>query len=108
MVSRQAPGWRKAFEDKKRFGMSVTTGSQIADVGAFFTVWAAQTVTSLPQTGWVVLYRLALGFRSHPEQLTLAIRNGEVAPMSERRGGLAVHDHLEIGRKLHREIAGAP
>src|SRR5215471_15325461 len=24
---------------------------------------------------------------------------------TERRGGLAVHDHLELGRKLHREIA---
>src|SRR5262249_27455323 len=24
---------------------------------------------------------------------------------TERRGGLAVHDHLEPGRKLHREIA---
>ena len=23
----------------------------------------------------------------------------------ERRGGLAVHGHLELGRKLHREIA---
>ena len=23
----------------------------------------------------------------------------------ERRGGLAVHDHLKLGRKLHREIA---
>src|SRR6516164_10039372 len=25
---------------------------------------------------------------------------------AERRGGLAVYDHLELGRKLHREIAG--
>jgi hypothetical protein len=24
---------------------------------------------------------------------------------AERRGGLAVHDHLELGRQLHREIA---
>src|SRR5215471_1503492 len=24
---------------------------------------------------------------------------------TERRSGLAVHDHLELGRKLHREIA---
>ena len=24
---------------------------------------------------------------------------------AERRGGLAVHDHLELGRELHREIA---
>ena len=24
---------------------------------------------------------------------------------TERRGGLAVHDHLEFGRQLHREIA---
>src|SRR5262249_3907704 len=24
---------------------------------------------------------------------------------AKRRGGLAVHDHLEFGRKLHREIA---
>ena len=24
---------------------------------------------------------------------------------AERRGGLEVHDHLELGRKLHREIA---
>src|SRR6516162_7036477 len=24
---------------------------------------------------------------------------------AQRRGGLAVHDHLELGRKLHREIA---
>src|SRR6516164_10574238 len=24
---------------------------------------------------------------------------------AKRRGGLAVHDHLELGRKLHREIA---
>src|SRR6516225_9763552 len=24
---------------------------------------------------------------------------------AERRGGLAVHDHLELGRELHREVA---
>ena len=24
---------------------------------------------------------------------------------TERRGGLAVHDHLELGRELHRKIA---
>jgi hypothetical protein len=73
-----APGWRKAFEDPKRFGMSRENAGHLATIGAFFTGSESDQVTKNLPTGYKTLHLLALGFRSHPEQLTLAVRNGEV------------------------------
>jgi hypothetical protein len=39
------------------------------------------------------------------DQLVGAQQNRWGHDKAERRGGLAVHEHLELGRELHREIA---
>src|SRR5215470_13888685 len=43
--------------------------------------------------------------RSLFDHLVRAQQNRWGYGKAERRGGLTVHDHLELGRKLHREIA---
>ncbi len=77
---KSAPGWVSAFADG-RFAMVSGTGSKLALIGEIFGEMFSDSENIKLPASWDALYQLASGFKSNPEKLKLAIREGKVTAL---------------------------